>query len=288
MITALAGLRQGIITEHTTQFCGGSHSLGRDKFHCWKKEGHGTMNLETALEQSCDVFFYKMAVDLGIDALSNVAKEFGFNSLTGIEIEEETGFIPTKEWKMASFGSKWQAGESIVASIGQGYITVTPLQNAVMTARMVNGGYAVTPHVIQCVGKECHIDKDITQFQKLNFPPEHLALIQRGMQRVTMSERGTAYSKRIKDVGFEMGGKTGTSQVKRITKSERRLGVKNEDLDWKYRHHALFVGYAPIARPRYVCSVIVEHGNSGSAAAAPIARDILLEVQKRDPAKHFS
>lgn len=283
MITALAGLKAGVINEHTTVHCPGHYEYGNHKFHCWKKWGHKKMNLATALEQSCDTYFYKMATEVGIDKIAEMAHLFGLGQKLELEIsEEKAGLIPDKAWKKKALGQRWQHGETIVASIGQGYMLTTPLQLAVMTAQLVNGGNEVKPYISQR-------HKDLIQkdniIQSLGIPEHHLKQVIKGMNRVVNNKKGTAYSSRIDEEGMEMGGKTGTAQVRRITKDQRRLGVKNEDLPYEQRHHALFVGYAPIGNPRYVCSVVVEHGVGGSSAAAPLSKILLEETQRRDPAK---
>ncbi len=282
MITALAALEKGVINRNTTVFCPGHYEYGRDKFHCWKKAGHGTVDLIKALEQSCDTYFYKLATEVGIDAIADMSRRFGLGSKLDFELtEEKQGLIPDSKWKKARFKERWQPGESIVASIGQGYIQTTPLQLAVMTARLVNGGYAVKPWITGYLGDQ-FLGRE--QWEKMDTPKAHLDLVKKGMVDTVNSKKGTAYKSRIEEEGWRMGGKTGTAQVRRITKEQRRLGVKNEDLPWEQRHHALFVGYAPVDRPRYVCCVVVEHGVGGSKAAAPLAQELLLQTQARDPA----
>lgn len=281
MITALAGLESGAITSGTTAFCPGHYSLGKQTFHCWKKGGHGTVVLTQALQKSCDTFFYKAANDIGIDNIAAMARRFGLGTQLGFELtEERPGLIPDKSWKYARFSDKWHPGETIVASIGQGYILTTPLQLAVMTARIVNGGYAVKPWITHAIGG---IETKRETWKPIGIKEEYLALVRKGMEKVVNEQEGTAFSSRIDVPGMLMGGKTGTAQVQRITKQQRTLGVKNEELPWEQRHHALFVGYAPIESPKYVCVVVVEHGVGGSKAAAPIARDLLLKAQMRDP-----
>lgn len=284
MVTALAALEAGVISEHTTTFCPGHYDLGRDKFHCWKQGGHGTLNLVQALAQSCDTYFYKLAVDLGIDRIAAMARKLGMGDKLGFELSEERpGLMPDKNWKLGQYGESWQPGETIVASIGQGYILSTPLQLAVMTSRLVNGGYAVKPWIVGYTGDK---PGGQPQWPKIDINPKYLALVREGMAAVVNHERGTAHGSRLKapDIAeLKMGGKTGTAQVKRITKQERALGIKNETLPWRYRHHALFVGYAPLDNPRYACAVVIEHGGGGSAAAAPVARDLLTLTLQRDP-----
>lgn len=282
MVTALAGLEHGLINRHNTAFCPGHYEFGNSRFHCWKKGGHGTVDLNRALAESCDVYFYKFAVELGIDRLADYARRLGLGAKLDVGLpEERAGLVPTRKWKAEKMNEPWQQGENIVASIGQGYLLTTPLQLAVMTARLVNGGKAVRPWLC---ASSANAAASRAGWPELEFSKKHMDMILRGMESVTMTERGTAFSSRIKEEGFEMGGKTGTAQVKRITKQERLQGIKNEDLAWHLRHHALFVGYAPVVNPRYSCAVVVEHGGGGSTAAAPVARDLLYAAQKRDPA----
>ncbi len=279
MVTALAALEEGKITRNSSVFCPGHYDFGGNRFHCWKWGGHGRVDLLDALAESCDTFFYKKATDIGIDKLAEYARKLGLGSKLDFDlVEERPGLMPDKNWKMGHFGEVWRPGETIVASIGQGYIQATPLQLAVMTARLVNGGHAVKPWLTAYIGDQAGRDES---WPSLGLKKHNLDLIKRGMERVVNHAKGTAHAARIAETGWQMGGKTGTAQVRRITMKERAEGILNKDLPWKYRHHALFVGYAPISKPRYACAVVVEHGGSGSAAAAPIARDILLMAQKR-------
>ena len=282
MVTVLAGLQAGKITPGRTSYCSGHYTYGGDRFHCWKSTGHGTVNVIQALEQSCDVYFYEVATEIGIDKIAETARQLGLGKETGVGLlEENPGLVPDKTWKMGYHGSFWRPGETIISSIGQGYLQATPLQLAVMVSRLVNGGYAVEPWMTAYVGDRNQIRHE---WPKMDISPSHLSLIRKGMDRVVNSEHGTAKGSRIDNKAYEFGGKTGTAQVKRITSEQRLSGAKNEDLPWKYRHHALFVGYAPVHNPRYACSVVVEHGVGGSSSAAPLARDLLLETQKRNPA----
>lgn len=284
MITALAGLEAGVIKRDTTHFCGGHYDFGDSKFHCWKRGGHGHMDMDNALAESCDVFFYKVSTEIGIDKIAEMARRFGLGDKLNFDlIEERPGLMPDIAWKRGYFGKSWQPGETIVASIGQGYIQATPLQLAVMTSRLVNGGKAVRPWLVGHDAAGNPYDK--VKWPDMGFDAGHLEFIKKGMDDVVNSSVGTARGAQIKQAGMEMGGKTGTAQVARITMAQRAAGVKNEDLPWKFRHHALFVGYAPINNPRYVASVVVEHGVSGSGSAAPLARDLLLNVQRRTPAR---
>lgn len=283
MITALAGLSTGKIYPGRSVYCPGHYDLGGTRFHCWKKGGHGTVDVYRALQYSCDTFFYQIGSEAGIEKIAETARLLGLGQKTDFDLpQERSGLVPDKDWKRANTGEPWQAGETIVASIGQGYLLATPLQLAMMTARLVNGGYAVQPWVTGYAGDVPHMKEN---WPKMNIPDDQLAILKKGMELVVNDERGTAYGSRIKEPEFAMAGKTGTAQVRRITKEQRRTGVKNEDLAWSSRHHALFVGYAPYTNPRYVAAVVVEHGVGGSKTAAPIAKDLLLETQLRDPAK---
>ena len=282
MMTALAGLQSREIDHRTQYGCSGRYDLGRDRFHCWKHSGHGTMNLVSSLAESCDTYYYKCSTEIGIDKIAEVARQFGLGEKTGIELPaERPGLVPDRDWKYGRFGQTWQPGETIVASIGQGYLLATPLQLAVMTSRLVNGGYAVEPWITGVVGQEM---RQLPRWQKMNFEDWHLNLIKKGMSEVMNGAHGTARAAQINNPAFAFAGKTGTSQVKRITAAQRAEGTAQEDLPWKHRHHALFVGYAPYKNPRYACAVVVEHGGSGSASAAPLARDLLLMAQQIDPA----
>lgn len=283
MITALALLEDGTAKESTAVRCTGRYEFGSDTFRCWKLSGHGNVNVTSALMKSCDTYFYKLSTEVGIDKIARMAEKFGLNQKYNFDIKEErAGLMPDKEWKMARYGKKWQPGETIVSSIGQGQILATPMQLGVMTARLVNGGHAVEPWLVGYVGDRKIYKED---WPKININEKNLNIIKTGMDKVVNDKDGTAYGARIEESDMRFGGKTGTAQVRRIDRAQRALGFTNEDLEWKYRHHALFVGYAPLDNPRYVCSVVVEHGGGGSAVAAPLARDLLREVQRRDPAK---
>lgn len=282
MVTALAALEAGVVTEYSTAFCPGHYDFGNGRFHCWKKGGHGTVNVVTALQMSCDTYFYKLSTELGIKRIKDMAMRLGLGAKFGMELSEErAGLMPDEAWKKKNRNESWHPGETVIASIGQGFMLTTPLQLAVMTSRIVNGGKAVEPWLAGAIGGE-YVTRP--PWEDIGLNKKHVDLVLRGMNSVVNEQRGTAYAARIKEPGMEMGGKTGTAQVKRISKQERAAGVKNEDLAWHLRHHALFVGYAPVSNPRYACSVVVEHGVGGSKAAAPVAHDLLLMVQQRDPA----
>lgn len=285
MVTGLAALEYGHINHQTVVYCPGHYDLGSHRFHCWKRGGHGLVDVIKSLEQSCDTFFYEISQLVGIDAIAETANTLGLGTATSLGfLEEVSGLIPNKAWKRGRFGKPWLVGETILAAIGQGYVQSTPLQLAVMTARLLQNR-EVSPYVVATLDgrKTAEQRRKPDDFKALDFKPEYLSLLRSGMDRVVNFRKGTAFSHRIQEEGMEMGGKTGTSQVRRISMDERRAGVKNEELPWRYRNHALFVGYAPVHDPRYVACTVVEHGVSGSAAAAPIVRDLLLETQKRKP-----
>jgi penicillin-binding protein 2 len=287
MVVAFAALAQGI-DPALEVFCPGHYELGRARFHCWKRGGHGSLDMHGGMKHSCDVYFYELSKRVGIDAIAETAKRFGLGSPTGIDLDgEEGGTIPTKAWKRRHIGEPWQGGETLVAGIGQGFVLTTPLQLAVMTARMASGR-AVTPRLTRRLldpGGGVVQGLPETQFPELEVPHRHLQLVRQGMDAVVNEVGGTAYGKRIRKDGMHMAGKTGTAQVRRITMEERREGViSNDELPWRQRDHALFVAFAPVQAPRYCCAVVVEHGGGGSTTAAPIAQDLMLAVQERDPA----
>lgn len=281
MIVCLAALEAEVAAPDTKVFCPGHMQLGNARFHCWKGPGHGNLDMVGALEQSCDVYLYEMAKRVGIDRIAEMARRFGLGEKLGIDLPGESrGLFPTREWKQATRGEAWQQGETLITGIGQGFVLCTPLQMATMTARLVNGGTAVVPRLVR------DPDAPAPSFEALNVTPRHLRLAIDGMERVVNGKRGTARAVPRKSDPFRFGGKSGSVQVKRISRAERLAGkIKNEDRPWRDRDHAMFVAYAPIEAPRYAVAVVVEHGGSGSAMAAPIARDILTETMRLDPAK---
>ncbi len=287
IIVALAALEKGVIGADQKIFCPGYMELGTAKFHCWKKHGHGPVNMVEAIQWSCDVYFYEIARRTGIERIASMARRFGYGSQLGLDISgERSGLIPDKDWKKAEIGEGWHQGETLLAGIGQGYVLTTPLQLAVMTARLANGGFAVKPRLTSSIQDDgTKVINDAKEIKNMGISPAHMELVRQGMNAVTNIPGGTAFRSRIPDKRYAMAGKTGTAQVRRITKVEREQGVlKNNELPWEQRDHASFVGFAPVDAPRYAVAVVVEHGGSGSKAAAPVARDILLEVQKRESA----
>jgi penicillin-binding protein 2 len=290
-VVASAALAAGVLTPETSISCPGYLELGDATFHCWRKGGHGTIRLRDAIKKSCDVFFYETARRLGIDRLAAMARRFGFGSVLGLDIPgERPGLIPSREWKLATSGAAWSQGETLIAGIGQGSVLATPLQIAVMIARLVTGR-AVVPRLIRPEGVlQPGGDGAPPDFSWLGVSPHALAIVLDGMNAVVNEQGGTAYAERITDPGFAMGGKSGTSQVRAISEYEHEHGLRKiSQIPWKERDHALFVAFAPIGAPRYVCATVVEHGGvrggHGSEVAGPICRDVLLEVQRRDPAR---
>jgi penicillin-binding protein 2 len=280
---ALAALDSGIIEPDFSVFCTGSVTLGNYQFHCWKPHGHGHVDLHRAIAASCDVFFYEVAKRIGIDPIETCAHKLGFGQPTHIEIPgERPGVIPGRAWKERTYGIPWQQGETLNTAIGQGYVLVTPVQLCTAAARIASGN-AVSPRIVRVVGRNV---EQRQQLKRLDVSDKALAAVQAGMSAVTNDPGGTAYPWRIPNPGFEMAGKTGTAQVRRISKEEHEAGVKkNDTLPWKLRDHALFIAYAPASQPRYAAAIIQEHGATTSHPHVQMVRDILLFTQQRDPAK---
>jgi penicillin-binding protein 2 len=287
-MTAMAALEAGVDPSYSV-FCPGFFNLGNLSFHCWWRGGHGTLDMLGGIKHSCDVYFYDLARKVGIDTLAGMARRFGLGQPTGIDLPgEKAGLIPDTAWKKATLKDSWHPGETVIAGIGQGFIQATPLQLAVMVARLANGGFALKPRLVRPakLTDETGPDPTAVQFAPMGVNLNHVKLVWEGMRRVVNDPDGTAYNARISQPGMEMAGKTGSAQVRRITMAERLMGVrKNEDLPWAMRDHALFIAFAPVQQPRYACSVVVEHGSAGARYAGPIAHDILLECQLRDPAR---
>ena len=276
MVTALAALEAGVITAASKVSCPGYIEFGGRRFHCWKRAGHGTVNLSRSLTESCDVFYYDTAQKVGIDRIAEMGRKLGLGQRFDIPMSAiAEGNMPDKAWKLARHKAEWRIGDTINASIGQGYVLTSPLQLAVMTARVATGR-AVQPRLIRMINDQ---ELPVPDAAPLGLTPDMLAAVQKGMHDVVNGEHGTAKASRIVDDTMVFAGKTGTSQVRNISTAERESGViSNDDLPWNRRDHALFVGYAPYDNPRYAVSVVVEHGGGGSVAAAPIARDIILRA----------
>lgn len=276
VVTALAALEAGVITINSTTRCPGYLEFGGRRFHCWKRAGHGTVDLERSLAESCDVYYYDIAQKVGIDKIAEMGRRLGLGLRHDLPMSAiSEGIMPDKAWKMERHKQEWRIGDTINAAIGQGYVLTSPLQLAVMTARVATGR-AVVPRIVRMVdGQEVPVPAPAS----LGIDEAAMGQVRSGMFQVMNSQRGTAYSSRIADETMTFAGKTGTSQVRNISAAERARGViSNDQLPWERRDHALFVGFAPYDNPRYSVSVVVEHGGGGSAAAAPIARDIILRA----------
>jgi penicillin-binding protein 2 len=290
LAVALAGLESGAIGVDHTVTCHGTFQLGDHTFYCdaYKNGGHGTLNLIEGIAHSCDVYFYDVGNRTGIDNIASVANRLGLGLKTGLDVPgEHSGTIPSTAWKKAHTGEAWFAGETISCAIGQGQVSATPLQIATMVARLASGGRAVTPHVTMSVSGNPPVPTD---WPRIGFKAEHVEAVLAGMRAAT--DHGTGARVQIKEPGMQMAGKTGTAQVHAYTVAERDSGqIAKVDaaLPWKLKNHAWFVGYAPLDNPRYVCAVLVEHsGKFGAEAAGPVAHDLLLMTQQRDPARLFA
>ena len=311
-IVALSALENNVITPNFKVNCTGKTEMYGQTYHCWKKKGHGVVDLKGAMKQSCDTYFYEIARKLGVDRLKETSTKFGLGEkvLGEIYSNEKKGLIPNTQWKKDNLGKGWVIGETLITGIGQGYTQTTPLQLCLMTAQIANGGYKIYPKII--------IDKDQDTLEEIKFliaenyesaketkdglseagqqllnlikekryeplykNPENVKLIQNVMFASTNEVRGTSYSSRIEDPKYQFAGKTGTSQVKRITKEQRELDLKTIDIPYNDRDHALYVAFGPYKNPRYALSIIIEHGGSGSSAAAPIAKKLFKLVIDR-------
>jgi len=267
MITALAALKGGITPDQGV-VCNGKYRLGRGIWHCHSRRGHGAVDMHTAISKSCDVYFYTYGRAVGVEAIAHVAREFGLGQKFDLPLPgQAAGLVPDGAWKERRYKTEWTIGETLNTSIGQGYLITNPLQLAVMAARLASGR-RIEPRLLA--------DGPRAPAPPLDIAPEHLAIVRQGMSDVVNAPGGTATRARIMVDGIAMAGKTGSAQVRRISTAERRRGViRQEALPWKYRDHALFVAFAPAENPKYAVSVVVEHGQHGSTAAAPIARDVL-------------
>jgi penicillin-binding protein 2 len=284
IITAIAGLEEGVIDTSTTFFCPGHYRYGDRVFRCWKKGGHGTVNIYRALAESCDVFFYQVGQKLGVDRLAWHAKAAGLGTATGINLDHEAnGLIPTAAWKKRRTGVPWQRGETLSVAIGQGYNLVTPLQMAVLTAAVANGGVAYKPLILRSIESaegKIVFRNEKQVLRKLPTSSNTLDIVKRGLWEVVQSDRGTAKIARIR--GINISGKTGTAQV-----VGRRKGDTSRKIERASHHkaHAWFVAYAPSDNPKIAVSVVVEHGEHGSSGAAPIAREIIKAYLQREKSR---
>ena len=311
-IVALSALENNIIDKDFKVNCTGKTEMYGQTYHCWKKKGHGVVNLRNAMKQSCDTYFYEIARKLGVDRLKETAVKFGLGEKVLKETfnNEKKGLIPNTQWKKNALGKGWVIGETLITGIGQGYTQTTPLQLCLMTAQLANGGYKIFPRIT--VNKDDETYEEIKLFIEKNYKInqksdsglfesgqelfsfkkekkhtrlfknfENIKLIQEAMFASTNEVRGTSYSSRIEDPKYQFAGKTGTSQVKRITKEQRELDLKTVDIPYNDRDHALYVAFGPYKKPRYALSVVIEHGGSGSSTAAPIAKKLFKMILDR-------
>jgi penicillin-binding protein 2 len=268
MVTGLAGLDAGVITPNDTVYCPGHFEVGGRRFHCWKRGGHGSMDLNTSLRESCDVYYYDLALKVGIEKIAETARKLGLGERFDVPMSAvASGLTPDKDWKLKNRGEEWLIGDTVNASIGQGFLLSSPLQLAVMSARIATGR-SVSPRLVKSIDGVATPEQG---GEDLGLNEDYLRQVRRGMFNVVNNRRGTAYKSRIEDEANRMAGKTGTAQV------SNRV-VRNDEVPWAERDHALFVCFAPYERPRVAVAVVVEHGGGGSAAAAPIARDVTLEA----------
>ena len=310
-LVALSALEHDVINPNMRVNCSGKVEMYGGKYHCWKKKGHGLMSLKNAIKQSCDVYFYELARLLGVDRLNITAKKFGLGEkvLGEFFLNEKEGVVPSTEWKKRVIGQNWYLGETFITGIGQGYIQTNPLQLCLMTAQLANGGYKIYPKIradkiqssidtikrkinenkLEALNKENNlidVTEDILkreekEYKPLYRNPENIKFVLDAMFKSTNEIFGTSYSSRIDDPKYQFAGKTGTSQVKRITEEERELDLDTSQIPYKNRDHAWFVAFGPYQNPRYAMSVLVEHGGSGSKAAAPLAKKLMKAVIDR-------
>ena len=271
MIVAIAALKHGIINTETTHSCTGKIGFGNRLYHCWKTNGHGKMNVTDAIKQSCDVFFYEISKKLGIDKIAEVAKDFGLGQSYDISMpNQKKGIVPNKKWKKEKIGESWYAGETLISAIGQGFVLTNPFQLVVMTSIIASDGKMIEPTIIK--GNRVNFKTNEKYFKEIK-------IIKKAMFKVVNENKGTAFKSRLEDIKF--AGKTGTSQVRRISLSERESDdFREKEQEWKNRDHALFVGYMPYDDPKYSISVIIEHGGSGASTAAPIAKQIFNYINE--------
>jgi penicillin-binding protein 2 len=280
-IVALSVLENKIVSSNFRVNCKGHKEpleLYGQTYHCWKKEGHGIVDMREAMKQSCDTYFYEVARRLGVDKLSETAKKFGlgkkvFENLFEIE---KSGLVPSTSWKKNVLGINWVLGETVITGIGQGYIQTTPIQLCLMTAQIANGGHKIIPKLI--VDSKTN-DED--KFSPIVEDAKNIKLVQDAMFRSTNEVRGTSYKSRIDDPKYQFAGKTGTAQVKRITKQDRELDLDTSQIPYEERDHALYIAFGPYKNPRYAVSIVIEHGGSGGAIAAPLAKQLFKKIIDR-------
>ena len=310
-IVALSALENDVISPNLTIECTGKTELYGQTYHCWKEKGHGFMKLRNAIKQSCDTYFYEVARRLGVDRLNLTAKKFGLGNkvLDGIFPNEKVGLVPSTKWKKNTLGRGWVLGETLITGIGQGYIQTTPIQLCLMTAQLANGGFKIYPKITvsekietldtiknKISEKISEREKDqlgiikasekffkpkIDEYQPLFRNQENVKFVLEAMFASTNELYGTSYSSRYDDKKYQFAGKTGTSQIKKITEEQRELDLKTSEIPYEERDHALYVAYGPYKNPRYAVSIIVEHGGSGSVTAAPIAKKLFKLIIDR-------
>ena len=283
-LVALSALENDVISPNTTTECRGEIELYGHKYHCWKEKGHGFLRLREAIKQSCDIYFYEVARRLGVDRLAVTANKFGLgNKVLDILSEERTGLVPSTKWKLKNIGKGWVLGETLLAGIGQGYFQVTPIQLCLMSAQLANGGHKIEPKIIYNEqASQSTMDASSERFKQLYRNQENVKFVLDAQFGATNEPMGTSYGSRHVKSEYIFAGKTGTSQTRSITEEERELKLKQKDLPYKKRDHALFIAFAPYKNPRYAFSIVIEHGGSGSSNAAPIAKKIIKKVLDRD------
>ena len=284
MNVAMAALESKAITAAETFECLGYFDLGNARFHCWRKGGHGMLDLRGALKNSCDCYFYQVAKKTGIDPIAAMGHRFGLGTALPIDLPAvRAGLIPTREWRMGQ-GHPWNLGDTVVAGIGQGFIQVSPLELATYAARIASGR-KVEPHLTRKLADQMQPGSNPSDWPLLGLTDRYLHVVREGMWAVVNEGGGTAPQAKLPDQRWQMAGKTGSSQVRRVSREVREdTNFDSSKLPWDQRPHALFVAYAPYDTPRYALAVVVEHGNAGAAAAGPIARDIMMDTLQRDPA----
>ena len=295
-IVALSALENDIVSTKKFIECRGKIELYGQTYHCWKEKGHGFMNMRSAIKQSCDIYFYEISRRLGIDRLSVTAEQFGLGKKTLESFQEERkGIVPNTKWKLKNIGSGWVLGETLISGIGQGYFQSTPIQLCLMMAQLANGGYEIKPRIIddkyalqptidawreEFTYKNNDINLSSPNLKKLYRNQENIKFVLDALYGATNEPMGTSYRSRLSKK-YLYAGKTGTSQIRSITEEERKLKLKNKDLPYEKRDHALFIAFAPYKNPRYAISVVIEHGGSGSSGAAPIAKKVIKKVLQR-------
>lgn len=283
---AIAAMESGLVSPTDRFFCPGHFDLGGARFHCWAKYGHGSLDLHLALKYSCDVYFYQVALKVGMEKIAELSHALGLGTELGIELpHQREGLIPTPAWRQ-HHKHHWNGGDTVVSGIGQGFVQVTPLQLATYTSRIATGR-AVDPHLVRAVNGKVGEQVNAEHWAELPVDARYLKAVREGMYAVVNEQHGTAPKARLNIPNVEMAGKTGSAQVRRVSRALRESGHFNSaSLPWEYRPHALFICFAPYDDPRYAVSVVIEHGNAGAEAAAPLARDIMTDTLLRDPVNH--